>query len=105
MNSTGIVGAGGVGKEVADLIIDGKSQQSLWAYDPLRFVRLHNNKKFLRDRMSEALGELSVLEIVFYDFKSINRNTQVQQKNNQYSSILDRFLNSINKILCLNASC
>ena len=64
MNSTGIVGAGGVGKEVADLIIDGKSQYCLWTYDPLRFVRLHNNKKFLRDRMTEALGELFLYFVI-----------------------------------------
>ena len=57
MNSAGVVGAGAVGKHIAEWIIDGEPSVNLWPYDVRRFVRLHNNRKFLRDRVPEALGE------------------------------------------------
>lgn len=57
MNSTGIAAAGGIGKYLTEWIIDGTSSINLWAFDVQRFVDLHNNKKFLKDRVSESLSE------------------------------------------------
>lgn len=70
MNSTGIAGAGGAGKHIAEWIVDDDTSLNLWAYDVRRFVRLHNNKKFLRDRMPEAFGThcLQYLSSIIYLF-------------------------------------
>ncbi|XP_070203054.1 pyruvate dehydrogenase phosphatase regulatory subunit, mitochondrial-like isoform X3 [Littorina saxatilis] len=62
MNSSGIAGAGGVGKQVADWIIDGRPSLNMWAYDIRRFIGHHNNKRFLRDRMQESFPATAVLK-------------------------------------------
>ena len=74
MNSKGIVGAGGIGKYMAEWIIDGQPSLNLWAYDIRRFVGHHNNKRFLRDRMQEAFGKM-------LDCKQFLKTTD-KQKNN-----------------------
>ena len=74
MNSKGIVGAGGIGKYMAEWIIDGQPSLNLWAYDIRRFVGHHNNKRFLRDRMQEAFGKMP-------DCKQFLKTTD-KQKNN-----------------------
>ena len=62
MNSMGISVAGGVGKLMAEWIIQGEPSADIWSLDVRRFVDLHNNKKFLRDRVKESLGEGDILE-------------------------------------------
>ena len=56
MNSSGITAAGGLGKYMCEWIIDGAPSADMWLLDVRRFVDLHNNKKFLRDRVKETLG-------------------------------------------------
>ncbi|XP_046549840.1 pyruvate dehydrogenase phosphatase regulatory subunit, mitochondrial-like [Haliotis rubra] len=56
MNSRGIAGAGGVGKYLTEWILDGEPSIDLWAHDVRRLAGLHNNKRFLRDRVKEVLG-------------------------------------------------
>ena len=56
MNSTGVTAAGGVGKYIAEWIVDGAPSRDLWSCDIRRFVDLHNRSKFLRERVSETLG-------------------------------------------------
>lgn len=58
MNSSGIAAAGGVGRYMAEWITKGEPSMDLWSLDVRRFVDLHNNKKFLRDRVKETLGEM-----------------------------------------------
>lgn len=67
MNSSGIAGSGGVGKEVADWIVDGTTSKNLWSVDVSRFVDLHNNRRFLRDRVKEAVGK-NVYAIFLFSF-------------------------------------
>ncbi|PVD21211.1 hypothetical protein C0Q70_19380 [Pomacea canaliculata] len=62
MNSKGIAGAGGVGKFMAEWIVDGYPSENLWAYDIRRFIGHHNNKRFLRDRMQEAFPNHCILK-------------------------------------------
>ncbi|KAK7505724.1 hypothetical protein BaRGS_00002995 [Batillaria attramentaria] len=62
MNSKGIAGAGGIGKYLAEWIIDGRPSANMWAYDIRRFIGHHNNKRFLRDRMQEAFSNHYVLK-------------------------------------------
>jgi len=61
MNGTGASAAGGVGKYLTEWIVHGEPSVSLWMFDVRRFVDLHNNKKFLRDRVTETFGECHYL--------------------------------------------
>ncbi|KAG8179596.1 hypothetical protein JTE90_001837 [Oedothorax gibbosus] len=56
MKATGMEAAGGVGRLTADWIVNGEPQMNLWDVDIRRFLGLHNNRLFLRDRMVEAPG-------------------------------------------------
>ena len=57
MNSSGIAMAGGVGKFMAQWILEGEPEMNLWSVDARRFVDMHNNKLFLKDRVTETIGE------------------------------------------------
>jgi len=63
MNGTGAAAAGGIGKYLAEWIVNGESSVNLWMFDVRRFVDLHNNKKFLRDRVTETFGHFPCLLI------------------------------------------
>jgi len=54
MRSIGIGAAGGVGEIIARYIIDGKPPFDMYNLDIQRFLPAHNNRKFLRDRVSEV---------------------------------------------------
>ncbi|KFM67069.1 Pyruvate dehydrogenase phosphatase regulatory subunit, mitochondrial, partial [Stegodyphus mimosarum] len=56
MKATGMESAGGVGKVTADWIVNGEPRMNLWDVDIRRFLGLHNNPLFLRDRMVEVPG-------------------------------------------------
>ncbi len=57
MNSSGIAAAGGVGKYLAEWMVEGQPSIDLWSVDIRRFIDMHNNKKFLKDRVTEVLGK------------------------------------------------
>lgn len=65
MKTVGISAAGGVGKAIADIITKGYSTLDLNEIDISRFLALHNNRKFLRDRVREVPG--------WFNLKSIER--------------------------------
>jgi hypothetical protein len=73
MCSTGSAAAGGVGKYLAEWITAGESSVNLWAFDVQRFVNLHNNRKFLRERVAETFGEylfnFTCATVVIIDFQ------------------------------------
>ena len=56
MNSSGIAGAGGVGKLLAEWIVNGTPSKFVWNLDIRRFVPMHNNLKFLKNRVRETVG-------------------------------------------------
>ncbi|ESO90302.1 hypothetical protein LOTGIDRAFT_218009 [Lottia gigantea] len=58
MNSRGIISSGGVGKYMAEWIIDGRPSINLWKYDVRRFTKQHNDNSFLKDRICEVLGKM-----------------------------------------------
>ncbi|XP_052233502.1 pyruvate dehydrogenase phosphatase regulatory subunit, mitochondrial-like isoform X2 [Dreissena polymorpha] len=65
MHSRGIQAAGGVGRLISEMIVDGLPQfTNLWQCDIQRFVPHHSNRKFLRDRVKET--------IALYDLKYAN---------------------------------
>ncbi|XP_078606753.1 pyruvate dehydrogenase phosphatase regulatory subunit, mitochondrial-like [Branchiostoma floridae x Branchiostoma japonicum] len=55
MNSGGIASAGGVGKVMAEWIISGDPPAGTWPVDIRRFGEMHNNRRYLRERVKEIL--------------------------------------------------
>ena len=56
MRSNGISSAGGVGTVIADWIVRGRPPFDMYGLDIVRYVGMHNNKRFLRDRVKEVPG-------------------------------------------------
>ncbi len=56
MNSVGIATGGGVGKALAEWILNGEPTMDLWPVDIRRFSRVQNNTRALRERAPETLG-------------------------------------------------
>jgi 4-methylaminobutanoate oxidase (formaldehyde-forming) len=55
-NSIGIASAGGAGRALAEWIVQGEPTLDLWPVDIRRFGRIHDDKTFLKERVSEVLG-------------------------------------------------
>jgi glycine cleavage system aminomethyltransferase T/glycine/D-amino acid oxidase-like deaminating enzyme len=55
-NSVGIASAGGVGKALADWIVDGDPGTDMSVVDIRRFAAFNGNNRWLRDRVGEVLG-------------------------------------------------
>lgn len=70
MKTIGISAAGGVGKATAELIVNGSSQYDMYELDISRFLGLHNNRKFLRDRVREVPGMHYGLIYPFHEFQT-----------------------------------
>lgn len=66
LNSIGLQSAGGVGKVMAEWIRDGIPPADLWTVDVRRNMPFQNNRKYLRERVSESLG---LLYATHYPFK------------------------------------
>lgn len=56
MNGNSLQGAGGIGKAVADWIVNGEPTQELLPFDVQRFLDLHNNRNYLQQRVTEVVG-------------------------------------------------
>jgi pyruvate dehydrogenase phosphatase regulatory subunit len=65
-NANAVSLAGGVGRYTAELIAFGETDVKIWAVDVRRFVKLHNNRKFLRDRVRETVGKQYSLKYPTY---------------------------------------
>ncbi|XP_063227263.1 pyruvate dehydrogenase phosphatase regulatory subunit, mitochondrial isoform X2 [Bacillus rossius redtenbacheri] len=70
MKTVGLSAAGGVGKAMAQLIVDGSSPYDMYELDVSRFLGLHNNRKFLRDRVREIPGLHYGLIYPFHEFQT-----------------------------------
>ena len=58
MNSVGIQSAGGVGRALAQWIVDGHPEEQLWPVDIKRNFPWQQNARYLHDRVIEAVGTL-----------------------------------------------
>jgi len=58
MNSVGVASAGGVGKALAEWIVEGHPSEDLWPVDVKRCFSWQINEKFLQDRTVETVGNL-----------------------------------------------
>lgn len=70
MKSVGIEAAGGLGEVTAEWIAKGEPKLDLWDIDIRRFIGIHNNAHFLRDRMTEAPGMHYRLCYPFVEFQT-----------------------------------
>ena len=57
-NSIGIVSGGGVGKVMADWIVEGQPPMDLWDVDIKRVMPFQANRRYLRERTTESVGLL-----------------------------------------------
>lgn len=69
-NSIGIQSAGGVGKVMAEWIRDGYAPMDLWDVDIRRTLPHQSNPRFLRERVSEALGLLYAPHWPFFQYRT-----------------------------------
>ena len=58
LNSIGIGSGGGVGKVTAEWMIKGHINEDLFIYDIKRFQKFHSNVDFIKERITETLGDL-----------------------------------------------
>jgi len=58
LNSIGIGSGGGVGKVTAEWMINGHINEDLFIYDIKRFQKLHSKINFIKERVTETLGDL-----------------------------------------------
>ena len=57
-NSIGIGSGGGAGKVTAEWIMNGHINEDLFIYDIKRFQKFHSEIKFIKERITETLGDL-----------------------------------------------
>ena len=59
LNSIGIGSGGGVGKVTAEWMMKGYINEDLFIYDDIkRFQKFHSNVNFIKERVTETLGDL-----------------------------------------------
>ncbi|KRT81042.1 FAD dependent oxidoreductase [Oryctes borbonicus] len=56
MNGNSLQGAGGIGKAVAEWIIEGQPTQDLLPFQIQRFLDVHNSRQYLEQRIKEIVG-------------------------------------------------
>ncbi|XP_066258904.1 pyruvate dehydrogenase phosphatase regulatory subunit, mitochondrial-like isoform X1 [Euwallacea similis] len=56
MNGNSLKGAGGIGKAVAEWIIEGQPRQDLLPFILQRFLNVHNSRHYLKQRIKEVVG-------------------------------------------------
>ncbi|KAH8270976.1 hypothetical protein KR044_007424, partial [Drosophila immigrans] len=66
----GVSASGGIGRVLTDLITKGSTYLDLHILDISRFLGLHNNRKFLRDRCKEAPGKHFEINYPFEEFQT-----------------------------------
>tara|TARA_B100002051_G_scaffold207988_1_gene198992 strand:- start:621 stop:3062 length:2442 start_codon:yes stop_codon:yes gene_type:complete len=58
LNSIGIGSGGGVGKVTAEWMMNGHVNEDLFIYDIKRFQKFHSEINFIKERITESLGDL-----------------------------------------------
>ncbi|MAM17298.1 MAG: sarcosine dehydrogenase, partial [Flavobacteriaceae bacterium] len=58
LNSIGIGSGGGVGKVTAEWLINGHINEDIFSYDIKRFQKFHSKLGFIKERITETLGDL-----------------------------------------------
>jgi len=70
LNSIGIASAGGVGKVTAEWMINGHINEDIFSYDIKRFQKFHSEINFIKERVTETLGDLYGMHWPFKQHKT-----------------------------------
>ena len=76
LNSIGIGSGGGVGKVTAEWLINGHINEDIFSYDIKRFQKFHSKVGFIKERITESLGDLYGIHWPFKQPKT-SRNQKV----------------------------
>ena len=70
LNSIGIGSGGGVGKVTAEWLMNGHINEDLFIYDIKRFQNFHSEINFIKERVTESLGDLYGMHWPFKQHKT-----------------------------------
>ena len=76
LNSIGIASAGGVGKVTAEWMMNGHINEDIFSYDIKRFQKFHSHIDFIKNRVTETLGDLYGMHWPFKQHKT-SRNVKL----------------------------
>ncbi len=76
LNSIGIGSGGGVGKVTAEWLINGHINEDIFNYDIKRFQKFHSEVGFIKDRITESLGDLYGMHWPYKQHKT-SRNIKI----------------------------
>ncbi len=76
LNSIGIGSGGGVGKVTAEWLINGHINEDIFSYDIKRFQNFHSELGFIKERITETLGDLYGMHWPFKQHKT-SRNQKI----------------------------
>jgi len=76
LNSIGIGSGGGVGKVTAEWLMNGHINEDLFIYDIKRFQNFHSEVDFIKERVTETLGDLYGMHWPFKQHKT-SRNKKL----------------------------
>ncbi len=76
LNSIGIGSGGGVGKVTAEWLINGHINEDIFSYDIKRFQKFHSKLGFIKERITETLGDLYGMHWPFKQHKT-SRNQKL----------------------------
>jgi len=76
LNSIGIGSGGGVGKITAEWMINGHINEDIFNYDIKRFQKFHSKTDFIKERITETLGDLYGMHWPFKQHKT-SRNIKM----------------------------
>ena len=76
LNSIGIGSGGGVGKVTAEWLMNGHISEDIFNYDIKRFQKFHSDLRFIKDRITESLGDLYGMHWPYKQHKT-SRNIKI----------------------------
>jgi len=76
LNSIGIASAGGVGKVTAEWMMNGYISEDIFSYDIKRFQKFHSEINFIKERITETLGDLYGMHWPYKQHKT-SRNIKI----------------------------
>jgi glycine/D-amino acid oxidase-like deaminating enzyme len=85
LNSIGIGSGGGVGKVTAEWLMTGHINEDIFNYDIKRFQKFHSELGFIKDRITESLGDLYGMHWPFKQHKT-SRNIKTLPYHDQLKS-------------------
>ena len=85
LNSIGIGSGGGVGKVTAEWLMTGHINEDIFNYDIKRFQKFHSELGFIKDRITESLGDLYGMHWPYKQHKT-SRNVKKLPYHNELKS-------------------